>query len=566
VIALVLLASSVPALAQDGLTTSASVGTDGQQGDKPSRFPDVSANGRVVAFSGEASNLVVGDTNGLDDVFVHDRVSGLTERISVSSQGAQANARCRYPALSDNGRWVAFVSLADTLAPGVPAKGTVNIYLRDRTTSTTTLLSANAAGQSGDEYSTWPRISADGLFVAFISRAENLVPGDTDDIVDIYLRDVAAGALSVVSIGSGGQKADGSCHQPDISADGRRVAFASLAKNLVAGDTNDFEDVFVHDRVSGVTTRVSVSSAGDQADGRSVKPTLSADGRFVAFTSEATNLVAGDGNGQPDVFVHDLKTWTTTRASLSSSGLEGDGPTGFADISHDGLFVAFTSEATNLVAGDVNGVGDIFRHDRQSGATILLSRGSLGEAGNGNSVWPRLSGDGSVGVMESYATTLFPGDANAKGDALVRDLSPCPLPGRFCTPKQNSQGCLPHLDYQGTATLTGADDFHLVATDVLNRHVGMLIWGPGGQAVPFGGGTLCVVSPRRTPPLFSGGSPPPVTDCSGSFDFFVSHAFLGAAGLGPGSVVYAQFWSRDTGLPPPQNVGLTGGMHFLVCP
>ena len=564
--ALAALLTGSSAAAQTGLTSAASISSQGQPGDRDSRYPDVSANGRVVAFCGESSTLVPGDTNGLDDVFVRDRVSGTTARISVSTQGAQANARCRYPALSADGRHVSFVSLASTLTPGVPAKGTVNVFLHDRAAGTTVLLSANAAGQSGDAYSTFARISADGAYVVFLSAATNLIPGDGDAVVDIYLRDVVAGTLELVSVSSGGQKANGACHHPDISADGRWLAYSSLATNLVPGDSNGVEDVFVHDRQTGTTLRVSVATGGGQASDTSVKPGLSADGRYVAFTSSAPDLVAGDTNGVADVFVHDLQTGTTRRVSVSTAGAEGDGDCGYAAISNTGRYVAFESLASNLVPGDSNGVEDVFRHDLVTGETILLSQSSLGAAGDGASFWPRLSGDGSVAVLESAATTLFSGDLNQVADAVVRDLSLCPAPAPYCVAKTNSQGCVARIEQLGSLSLSGADDLRVVATSVLNNHPGMLIWGRDGNAVPFQGGTLCVAAPRRTQLLQAGGTPPPTQDCSGTFVAPLSHAYLAGQGLAAGDVLYTQFWSRDTGFAPPDNIGLTGAIHFRLCP
>src|SRR5205814_1263965 len=197
--------------------------------------------------------------------------------------------------------------------------------------------------------------SADGRFVAFAAWARNLAPGDTNGFGDVFVHDRGTGVTERLSVDGAGTEANDTIHQPAISADGRFVAFVSAATNLVPGDTNGLSDVFVHDRRTRRTERVSVDSAGTQADGASASPALSADGRFVAFSSSATNLVPGDTNGQADVFVHDRRTGTTERVSVDSAGTGANGWSERPSISADGRFVAFCSYATNLVPRDTNG-------------------------------------------------------------------------------------------------------------------------------------------------------------------------------------------------------------------
>ena len=189
---------------------------------------------------------------------------------------------------------------------------------------------------------------------------------------------LALGVLERVSVDSIGAEADSNSYYPSISSDGRYVAFESGASNLVAGDTNGDSDIFVHDRTTGNTTRVSVDSAGAEADSESYSPSISGDGRYVAFYSYASNLVAGDTNGQVDIFVHDRTTNTTTRVSVDSIGAEGDSESVFPSISSDGGYVAFYSRASNLVAGDTNGDSDIFVHERTTNTTTRVSVDSSG--------------------------------------------------------------------------------------------------------------------------------------------------------------------------------------------
>jgi|GEM_PF-1585857 len=221
-------------------------------------------------------------------------------------------------------------------------------------------VSVASGGTQGNGDSGCPSISADGRYVAFQSYASNLVPGDTNGTWDVFVHDRLTGQTTRVSVASDGTQGNGDSECPSISADGRYVAFASLASNLVPGDTNGTWDVFVHDRLTGQTTRVSVASGGAQGNSGSWCPSISADGRYVAFQSYASNLVPGDTNGVLDVFVHDRLTGQTTRVSVASDGTQGDSYSFGSSISADGRYVAFSSLASNLVPGDTNDKPDIF--------------------------------------------------------------------------------------------------------------------------------------------------------------------------------------------------------------
>ena len=236
----------------------------------------------------------------------------------------------------------------------------------------------------------------------------------------------APGTTTRVSVDSSGAQANGGSRRTAISDDGQFVVFGSDATNLVSDDTNGVGDIFVHDRQTGQTTRVSVASDGSEANGGSASPAISGDGRFIAFYSDASNLVSNDTNGCADIFVHDNQTGETTRVSVDSSGAEENAPPpddyGVVSISNDGRFVAFYSDASNLVSGDTNGETDIFVHDRQTGQTIRASVASDGSEANASSNHPNLSGDGRYVTFASGATNLVAGDTNGKGDVFVRDL------------------------------------------------------------------------------------------------------------------------------------------------
>jgi Tol biopolymer transport system component len=420
-----------PVLAQ--VTQRVSVGSAGAQGNGQSQYPSISGDGRFVAFYSSASNLVPGDTNGVWDVFVRDRQLGTTECVSVSIAGAPGNAESANCPISADGRYVAFSSLASDLVPG-DTNGAWDDFVRDRLTGTTERVSVDSAGAQGNDESTNSSISADGRYVAFSSRASNLVSGDTNLRKDIFVRDRQLGTTERINLGVGGVQANRDSYEPAISADGRFVAFHSDAFNLVGGDTNSRLDVFVYDRQLGTTERVSVDSAGVQGNDMSVFPSVSADGRFVAFHSVASNLVGGDTNGSADVFVRDRQLGTTERVSLDSQGVQGNNHSVDPLISADGRYVAFASGASNLVGGDTNGFDDIFVRDRQLGTTERVSLDSAGAQGNDHSVEPAISADGRVIAYWGWASNLVPGDTNAMGDVFIRDRFGGPSFTSLCDP------------------------------------------------------------------------------------------------------------------------------------
>jgi Tol biopolymer transport system component len=415
-----------------GRTERVSVSSDGRQGNGDSGLGyglALSAGGRFVAFVSAATNLVRGDTNGLEDIFVRDRKLGATNRVSVSSGGKQGNGGSRYPALSADGRFVAFESAATNLVKG-DTNGAADIFVRDRKLGVTKRVSIATGGAQGDSGSVQPSLSADGRFVAFQSYATNLVPDDTNAEPDVFIHDRRTGVTKLVSVSSSGRQADSNSVPEGISAHGRFVAFWSFATNLVPGDTNDAGDVFVRDLRRGTTERISVSSGGEQGDGSSTANWITGDGRFVAFASWASNLVPGDTNGAVDFFVRDRRAGTTERVSVSSGGEQGDGDV-YVDsvrrtITRDGRFVVFPSYATNLVPDDTNDQLDVFVRDRVKGITTRVSVSAAGAQGASGSVGGTLSGQGVTGAQgrfvafESVAPNLVKGDTNGAADIFVR--------------------------------------------------------------------------------------------------------------------------------------------------
>jgi Tol biopolymer transport system component len=444
--AAVVLLSGQSTQASPGQTFRVSVDSSGNQANADSDWPpDISADGRFVAFASYATNLVVGDTNGVRDVFVHDRQTGETSRVSVDSAGSEANGSSGAPAISADGRYVAFHSAASDLVAGDtnqcgyggPDPGMCpDVFVHDRNTGQTVRVSVDSSGNQGSGRSDWPSISGDGRYVAFSSLAPDLVPGDTNDRSDIFLHDLETGETSRVSVDSGGNQLpslSSGWYTHAVSFDGRYVAFR------YGGSA-----IYVRDRQAGTTELVSVNTAGDPANDISDAPAISADGRYVAFSSIASNLAPGDFVLCPgdwglfyncdDVFVHDRNTGVTERVSMSSAGVGGNWISGRPVISSDGLRVAFDSVSTNLVPDDTNGSIDVFVRDRQVGQTTRVSVDSGGNQSDGGSS-AAISADGRYVVFASSASNLVPGDTNGAGDIFVHDRL---LP--FWTPTSTPEG------------------------------------------------------------------------------------------------------------------------------
>ncbi len=266
------------------------------------------------------------------------------------------------------------------------------------------------SGAQGNGASSAASLSDDGRYVTFSSTATTLVPNDTNSQADIFVRDRELGTTQRVNLGIGGEQAlGGTSSNASISNDGQVVQFTSSAINLIGLDTNDQSDVFVHDRKTNMTTRVSVASNGAQAaGGASSGGVMTPDGRYIAFASAATNLVTSDTNAATDVFLHDRQTGTTQRVSLTNGGLQATGSSGGPSLSVNGQVVAFVSSATNIVASDSNGKIDVFVRDLQAGTTTRVSVGPAGAQGNDDSFSPMVSGDGRFVVFDSRATNLVP--------------------------------------------------------------------------------------------------------------------------------------------------------------
>ncbi len=460
-------------------TERVSISTLGVESDAASAFSSISSDGRYVAFHSDATNLVPGDTNGVGDVFVYDRTLDTIERVSVTSLGVEASdGASGYPSLSSDGRYVTFDSQATDLVAG-DTNGQGDVFVYDRTSDNLERVSVNNEGEEGDSVSTntfispdgnyvtffsqssnfsedypliagdvfiynrtadtieralafrtrvegdqtmsYPSMSSDGVYVAFSSSATNLISSDTNVVDDIFIQNTTTGVIERVSVSSLGVEGDGSSYSPSISSDGRYVAFNSSAANLVAGDTNVYDDVFVYDRTLDTIERVSISTLGVEGEFGGFNPYISSDGRYVSFTSESSNLVPEDTAYTSDIFVYDRTLDIMERVSVSSLGVEADNSSQYSPMSSDGRYVAFESVATNLVDGDTNARSDIFVYDRTLDTVERVSVSTLGVQGNGNSNTPAISANGRYVAFESVATNLVDSDTNAKRDIFIHD-------------------------------------------------------------------------------------------------------------------------------------------------
>ncbi|MBI1850320.1 MAG: calcium-binding protein [Planctomycetes bacterium] len=403
--------------------TRVSADSSGVQGNDHSTAPILSADGRFVVFGSSASNLVPDDTNDAGDVFVHDRLTGRNEIVSVASGGVQVRADIRGVDISADGRFVLLYCSTDSLDPA-DTNRFPDAFVHDRQTLETTLVSVGSSGVQGNDASAGVRISADGRFVAFVSLATNLVPGDTNARQDLFVHDRQTGQTTRENLGSGGVQSDEGTSKSDMSDDGRFVVFESSSTYLVPGDTNSMGDIFVHDSQTNETVRVSTDSAGNEGNLLSFYPSISGDGRFVAFISYAENLVPGDTNRARDGFVHDLQTGRTVRVDVNSAGAQSSLTDGSCVISRNGRFVLVASRATDLAQDNGARLPDLFVHDLVTGQTTCATVNSVGYqpfADNAEEGYA-ISGDGRFVAFASVAPNFVSGDTNGKFDIFVRPM------------------------------------------------------------------------------------------------------------------------------------------------
>ena len=345
-----------------------------------------------------------------------------THLVSLSVWGTLSNGVSGHPALGASGRFITFSSTSSDLFTG-DTNGAEDCFFRDAATWAVEVLSVSTAGVLGNAKSLKPVPSVDGAVVTFQSAASNLVDGDTNGHLDVFVRDRVNWTTRRVSVATGGGQANGDSTYPQVSPDGRYIVYASVASNLAPSDPHALSDIFRHDLLTGVTEHVSIGINGAPANGQSLYPAISGDGRYIAFQSAADNLVAGDNEGASDIFVRDMLTGVTERVSVASDGSPGERNSGYPDLSDDGRFVIFISMARNLSVGDTNSFADLYVRDRATGTTTRLTHGIAQAPINGHTISPEISGNGQVVVFGSTASNLVPGDTNGVADVFTVQLA-----------------------------------------------------------------------------------------------------------------------------------------------
>jgi Tol biopolymer transport system component len=413
---------------------SRATGPAGAKGNAVSTAPVISADGRFVAFESDATNLDIADTNTATDVYVRDLQDGTTTYVSRASgpAGAGANAMSVSPSISGDGRRVAFLSTATNLSPNDTDTGS-DVFVRDLEQSTTTVASraTGPGGAKGDNSSSFPAISLDGRRVAFASFSSNLHPDDTDFVRDVFVRDLdqATTFLASRATGPAGAKGNGAAIRPRLSGDGRLVTFESTATNMSPDDTDTAADVYVRDLQQGTTTLASRASGptGAKGNATAAEPAISANGRYVAFHTSATNLHPDDTDAVADVFVRDLRLDTTALASRAGGpgAAKGNDFSLVASLSADGRYVAFRSLATNMHPSDTDALNDVYVRDLLAPETIDGAR-VTGRAVDGDVLTcsPGAYGNGPVSVALQWLRggTAIPGAGGSSYTLVPGDI------------------------------------------------------------------------------------------------------------------------------------------------
>ena len=379
---------------------------------------DSSMKKSIFVVFGIAISLLLASSN-----VVAQRISLASINVTGSGGG---NEPSHFPAISADGRFVAFTSEASNLVPN-DNNGKTDVFVRDTATGTTMLVSASVTAESGNNDSSAFVLSANGQFVAFSSNASNLVLHDNNNAQDIFVKNLLTGTTLLVSVNTGGLgSANSVSFRPQISADGRYVGFVSIASDIVSNDTNGYiPDIFVRDMQTGTTELVSVDLSGGSSSTDSSSFALSANGRVVAFPSDASDLVIGDGNRSTDVFVRNLDTATTAAVSVNRRRRTGNGPSFTPTISVDGRFVAFWSAARDLTGNDTNTIGDVFVRDTLTATTTLASVNRTGLSHNSvqGIWWAAISQNGRVVLFAAWDSDIVEDDTNNRLDIFARDLS-----------------------------------------------------------------------------------------------------------------------------------------------
>jgi Tol biopolymer transport system component len=396
----------------------------GSTGDSDSYEACVTPNGRLVFFCSQASDLVADPGNDNGDIFVRDMKTGITSLVSANVDGDEGDDGSWYPAASNNGRYVVFESDATDLVEG-DDEARADVFLADRKSGEIRRISEAEDGTGGDDNSEvyGASMSGNGRWIVFYSGATNLTDDGSAGSQQVFLYDRVKRALRRLSSTDAGGPGDGGSREPSVSANGRFVAFESSATDIPDAVANGRQNIFLCDTRTDAIERVSRGLLDADPTGDSYEAAVSNNGRAVAFFSDANNLVAGDTNGLFDTFLVDPSAGTTTRISTGPEGAEGNGHSWTPAVSASGKVVAFYSTATNLVSTPMDGNGQAYRWDAATGALTLLSVNADGESGTGYTYLfaPSLSSNGRWLAVASGATNLVDGitDTNTGYDDYV---------------------------------------------------------------------------------------------------------------------------------------------------
>ncbi len=545
-------------------TERVSLATSGAEPNNQSLQCTISNDGRYVAFASYASNLAAVDINNSSDIFVRDRQLNTTTLIDekFGSPGTTPNnvsGGATYPRITGNGRYVVFVSGATDMTSPLSAP---SLWRKDLVTGV--LESASVAADGSINHSPgfgYFQVSTTGRFVVWASGDGNVVPGDTNNSSDIFIRDFQAATTVRASLYSDGTQFAGGCINPSISDDGRWVLFVGAAP-LITNDAGN-PHLLLKDMQTGTLSVVDVSAGGAVGNGLAQQARLTPDGHYAVWQNNASNLYVDPFYDNP-IVLKDLTTGTYESIAINDSGVPANNTVAWPAVSSDGRYVSFMTSAANLGTIPVN--SGIFVRDRVAHTTRMVSLSTAGAIANNTCQIATISSDGRYVAYETMATNLDSPDTNANWDIYLRDRFSGGTFG-YCVAQMNSIGCTPHMSSSGTPSASAGSGFTLSCANVMNKKPGLMFYGTNGsQAVPFTGGYLCVRSPTIRMPAQNSGGSPTGSDCTGQFslDFNVRIA----SGLDPNLVVgrdvCAQFWSRDPGAPSLTN--LSDAVSFTIQP
>lgn len=386
------------------VTERISSSTNGEPANNKAECVSFSADGRYAVFYSDASNLVEGDRNGHTDVFLRDRLLDTTSLVSISSTGLQGNGDSQCASISLDGRYIIYHSKANNLVEG-DTNGVQDIFLRNRLTGETTRVSYRANGSQLDQDAFYAYISNDGSYISFVTADRHVIGNDPTDQLDTFVVNTTNGAIVRATVPYTGIEPNSSSWGA-LSGDGNSVVILSYATNMVANDTNNYADIFVYDLKQHTMNRASVASNGTQGNNESLSPSISGNGRYVVWQSKATNFVPNDNNNYEDVFIRDMVNNTTSLVSISSSNQQGKDDSYEPSISDNGQYIAFMSTATNFDSHDTNIWPDVYVRDRIKQKTYLgavLGDGTVSDSG---SALPFISSDGRVIGFRSNSTNF----------------------------------------------------------------------------------------------------------------------------------------------------------------